>query len=326
MQRKLFAEYQHAMFGIHIGMSLGPSEDYSKKSKLCRSLDDIIRDHEAVPYLIQYLDTCKAAALLRFWLDAESFQASTWTRIRTHSLRSVSKSSVVRDMKASSESLNKSINKDITSPMSVSSIDSGAQDNQSVSSENLSATVTVSAQSCKHSNDTEENKSSEHLSDSFEDKIYSRRENFSDSSQNQSVSSSSDVTEKIQNSGDKDSSVSESCDSRNREKCKNNTDRQSMTLPLCSVNCDTLEESASARTESASTGTECAISYRDLTTPSPTDPSKVEPETGTKLRSSSQSLTSSTNSLADKLKRSKYNLSFSRVFFFFVNVCFKIQP
>lgn len=257
------------------GTSLGSLEDYSKKSKLCRNLDEIVRDHEAVPYLIQYLESCKAAALLRFWLDAESFQASTWTRIRTHSLHTVSKSSLVKENDKSTESLTKSFNKDITSPVSVSSLESMGPEYRSKSLEALSSTVGDSQQSRKPSDDTEVETSQESVSDL----------------ENQSNTQSS---RGLQNSPhDNTQSVIESCDSRVREKCKIELERNSLSLPLSETNCDPSSDSAE---------NECAISYRDITTPSPTDSSAAD--TNTKSGATGQSKAATANSLAEKLKKS----------------------
>lgn len=89
-----------------------------KKSRLSKSLQEFINQRDAIPQLIQYLEACKAGALIRFWLDADSFQASTWTRIRTHSLNIVSKSSLIKRKESVKQSKVKE--KDITSPNSQS--------------------------------------------------------------------------------------------------------------------------------------------------------------------------------------------------------------
>lgn len=260
---------------------MGSPEEYSKSSRLCRGLDEIVRDHEAVPYLIQYLESCKAAAVLRFWLDAESFQASTWTRIRTHSLQSVSKSSLVREKEISSESLSKSINKDITSPMSLSSLDSIPQENQSKSSEALTQTVAGSDNGNKHSCDSEQETSVEFTNET---------------AGNQSENSISDRSSLVV---ENEQAVTESCDSRDREKCKTEIAKGRFSLTLSQTNCDSRNQS----TQSAEL--ECAISYRDITTPSPTESSTAQ-ENSVKSGTSTQSKNTSSTSLAEKLKKSKH--------------------
>ena len=92
-----------------------------KKSRLSKNLQEFINYRDAIPQLIQYLEACKAGALIRFWLDADSFQASTWTRIRTHSLNTVSKSSLIKRRESGKQSKVKE--KDITSPSSSQSTD-----------------------------------------------------------------------------------------------------------------------------------------------------------------------------------------------------------
>lgn len=59
---------------------------HRKSSQLCKSLHEILSDKNSLVYFIQFLEARKAGQLIRFCLDAESFQASTWSRIRSHSL------------------------------------------------------------------------------------------------------------------------------------------------------------------------------------------------------------------------------------------------
>ncbi|XP_021370478.1 A-kinase anchor protein 10, mitochondrial-like [Mizuhopecten yessoensis] len=61
-------------------------------SWLSKTLSEILNDKDALGLLIKYMDAIKSAQHIRFWLDAESFQASTWSRLRTHSLNSAKKS------------------------------------------------------------------------------------------------------------------------------------------------------------------------------------------------------------------------------------------
>lgn len=102
-----------------LGVSLGSTDAIlEKKSRLSKNLYEFIQHREAIPHLIHYLEDCKAGALIRFWLDADSFQASTWTRIRTHSLNTVSKSSLIKWKESAKQPKVKE--KDITSPNSQS--------------------------------------------------------------------------------------------------------------------------------------------------------------------------------------------------------------
>ncbi|KAG1672663.1 A-kinase anchor protein 10, mitochondrial [Nymphon striatum] len=53
------------------------------KSRLSKSIQELVNDHSALAYFIQYLDSCKADRFIKFWLDAESFLASTVSRSQT---------------------------------------------------------------------------------------------------------------------------------------------------------------------------------------------------------------------------------------------------
>lgn len=63
-------------------------------SRLSKTLLEILHDKEALPYFIQYMESRNAGRYVRFWLDAKSFQTAAWTRIRTHSLNALAKSSL----------------------------------------------------------------------------------------------------------------------------------------------------------------------------------------------------------------------------------------
>ncbi|WAR03614.1 AKA10-like protein [Mya arenaria] len=237
-----------------LGVSLNPEGEYRKESKLWRGLDATIHDHEAVPYLIQYLESCKASQLIRFWLDAESFQASTWTRIRTHSLQFVSKSSLIKDRQVSpSPSLTRSINKDITSPGSVDSLETGCQNKAFTSKESDSNSSNPVRKVIVENGSVKEQCAS------------SKGVNLHTSSV-ESGDTSGAIT--VLNSND--------CDCRDREKCKPGTCRKNLDLPL--QNCD----------NSASNETVSAISYRDLATPSP--PTEGQPTVHSKTDQTTSSL------------------------------------
>ncbi|CAG2228588.1 AKAP10 [Mytilus edulis] len=56
---------------------------HKKSSQLCKTLQEILHDKNSLGHFIQFLEDRKASKFLRFWLDAQSFQASTWSRIRS---------------------------------------------------------------------------------------------------------------------------------------------------------------------------------------------------------------------------------------------------
>ena len=62
-------------------------------SRLSKTLLEIVRDKDALSCLKAFLKTQNADQLLKFWCDADSFHASTLTRLRTHSLQHASKCS-----------------------------------------------------------------------------------------------------------------------------------------------------------------------------------------------------------------------------------------
>ena len=57
-------------------------------SRLSKTFHEVLHDKDALPYFIQFMGSQNAEHIIKFWLDAESFQASSWTRIRSQSLKS----------------------------------------------------------------------------------------------------------------------------------------------------------------------------------------------------------------------------------------------
>ncbi len=67
---------------------LKPQTPVLTSSRLSKTLHEVLHDKDALPYFIQYMTSRSAEQIIKFWLDSESFQASSWTRIRSQSLRS----------------------------------------------------------------------------------------------------------------------------------------------------------------------------------------------------------------------------------------------
>ncbi|GAB1607965.1 hypothetical protein Ahia01_001080400 [Argonauta hians] len=63
-------------------------------SRLSKTLLEILHDKEALPSFICFMEAQGAGQYVRFWLDAKSFQTAAWTRIRTHSLNALARSSL----------------------------------------------------------------------------------------------------------------------------------------------------------------------------------------------------------------------------------------
>ena len=78
------------------GYDIGPRVEtpLQTSSRLSKTLHEVLHDQNAIPYLLQYMDCQGVGHFVKFWLDANSFQASSWTRIQSQSLKLLSKSSV----------------------------------------------------------------------------------------------------------------------------------------------------------------------------------------------------------------------------------------
>ncbi|XP_069767731.1 A-kinase anchor protein 10, mitochondrial isoform X3 [Narcine bancroftii] len=63
-------------------------------SRLSKTLEQILQDNIALPYIIQYMEMQGVGHVVKFWLEAESFRSASWSRIRAHSLNIVKHSSL----------------------------------------------------------------------------------------------------------------------------------------------------------------------------------------------------------------------------------------
>ncbi|XP_058484037.1 A-kinase anchor protein 10, mitochondrial isoform X2 [Solea solea] len=64
------------------------------RSRLSKTLDQVLQDNVAVPHYMHFVELQGADHMVRFWLEAESFRSTSWSRIRAHSLNSVKHSSL----------------------------------------------------------------------------------------------------------------------------------------------------------------------------------------------------------------------------------------
>ena len=78
---------------MFVGTIPTQGESPVRSSKLSKALEEILRDKDVLSCFIEFMESRKAGQYIRFWLDAESFQASTWSRLRSQSLNSARKSS-----------------------------------------------------------------------------------------------------------------------------------------------------------------------------------------------------------------------------------------
>uniref|UniRef100_A0A8C1GXX4 A kinase (PRKA) anchor protein 10 n=1 Tax=Cyprinus carpio TaxID=7962 RepID=A0A8C1GXX4_CYPCA len=100
--KKQPSHMEAAHFG-DLGRSSVNYQVQETRSRLSKTVDQILRDNVAMPYFIQFMETHIAEHLVRFWLEAESFRSTTWSRVRAHSLNSV-KHSTLAEPAASLES------------------------------------------------------------------------------------------------------------------------------------------------------------------------------------------------------------------------------
>ncbi|XP_075876328.1 A-kinase anchor protein 10, mitochondrial [Nelusetta ayraudi] len=64
------------------------------RSRLSKTLDRVLRDNVAIPHYTHFTELQGGDHLARFWLEAESFRSTSWSRVRAHSLNSVKHSTL----------------------------------------------------------------------------------------------------------------------------------------------------------------------------------------------------------------------------------------
>ncbi|XP_064425019.1 A-kinase anchor protein 10, mitochondrial isoform X1 [Latimeria chalumnae] len=104
--KKQPSHMEAAHFG-DLGRSCLNYEAQEAKSRLSKTLDQVLQDHTAIPYFIQFMEVRRAEHLVKFCLDAESFRSTSWTRIRAHSLNTVKQSSLMEPASPSNSRLEK---------------------------------------------------------------------------------------------------------------------------------------------------------------------------------------------------------------------------
>ncbi|XP_063060100.1 A-kinase anchor protein 10, mitochondrial isoform X2 [Engraulis encrasicolus] len=91
--KKQPSHMEAAHFG-DLGRSSVNYQAQETRSRLSKTVEQVLRDHVAMPYYIQFMETRQADHLVRFWLEAESFRSTSWSRVRAHSLNSVKHSAL----------------------------------------------------------------------------------------------------------------------------------------------------------------------------------------------------------------------------------------
>lgn len=102
----MFLEWFYSIYSVFLRCIPGRSSvnymSTETRSRLSKTVDQIVRDNVAVPYYIQFMESRGADHLVRFWLEAESFRSTSWSRVRAHSLNSVKHSSLAEPASTSS--------------------------------------------------------------------------------------------------------------------------------------------------------------------------------------------------------------------------------
>ncbi|XP_037664130.1 A-kinase anchor protein 10, mitochondrial [Choloepus didactylus] len=89
-----------AHFG-DLGRSCLDYQTQETKSSLSKTLEQVLHDTVVLPYFIQFMELRRMEHLVKFWLEAESFHSTTWSRIRAHSLNTVKQSSLAEPVSPS---------------------------------------------------------------------------------------------------------------------------------------------------------------------------------------------------------------------------------
>ncbi|XP_051848075.1 A-kinase anchor protein 10, mitochondrial isoform X2 [Antechinus flavipes] len=100
--KKQPSHMEAAHFG-DLGRSCLDYQTQETKSSLSKTLEQVLQDSIALPYFIQFMELRRMEHLVKFWLEAESFRSTTWSRIRAHSLNTVKQSSLAEPLSPSSK-------------------------------------------------------------------------------------------------------------------------------------------------------------------------------------------------------------------------------
>ncbi|XP_067350184.1 A-kinase anchor protein 10, mitochondrial isoform X2 [Channa argus] len=92
MEAAHFGDLGHSSVNYH------PQET---RSRLSKTVDQVLRDNVAIPHYMHFMELRGADHLVRFWLEAESFRSTSWSRVRAHSLNSVKHSSLAEPVPSS---------------------------------------------------------------------------------------------------------------------------------------------------------------------------------------------------------------------------------
>uniref|UniRef100_A0A7M4F2C7 A-kinase anchoring protein 10 n=1 Tax=Crocodylus porosus TaxID=8502 RepID=A0A7M4F2C7_CROPO len=100
--KKQPSHMEAAHFG-DLGRSCLNYQAQETKSSLSKTLEQVLQDSVALPYFIQFMELRRMEHLVKFWLEAESFHSTSWSRIRAHSLNTVKQSSLAEPVSPSKQ-------------------------------------------------------------------------------------------------------------------------------------------------------------------------------------------------------------------------------
>ncbi|XP_075402877.1 A-kinase anchor protein 10, mitochondrial isoform X1 [Tenrec ecaudatus] len=98
--KKQPSHLEAAHFG-DLGRSCLEYQTQETKSSLSKTLEQVLHDSVVLPYFIQFMELRRMEHLVKFWLEAEIFYSTTWSRIRAHSLNTVKQSSLAEPVSPS---------------------------------------------------------------------------------------------------------------------------------------------------------------------------------------------------------------------------------
>lgn len=122
--KKQPSHMEAAHFG-DLGRSCLDYQTQETKSSLSKTLEQVLHDSVVLPYFIQFMELRRMEHLVKFWLEAESFYSTTWSRIRAHSLNTVKQSSLAEPVSPSKK-------QETTASFVTESLDKRLEDSSSV--------------------------------------------------------------------------------------------------------------------------------------------------------------------------------------------------
>ncbi|XP_068600699.1 A-kinase anchor protein 10, mitochondrial [Brachionichthys hirsutus] len=84
----------------HSSVNYQPPET---RSRLSKTVDHVLQDNVAIPHYMHFMERRGADHFVRFWLEAERFRSTSWSRVRAHSLNSVKHSALAEPVSSSQD-------------------------------------------------------------------------------------------------------------------------------------------------------------------------------------------------------------------------------